>query len=204
LALAVAATGTAAAATGGAILLGRANSAANRTVVTNTGGGPALQLKVTKPHTPALSVSGNKTKIASLNADLLDGLDSKRFQRTVAKRCSASGAITAIDRSGVVHCGPRVYWAVVNGNGLLVRGTKGTKVAKIAGSGLYQVSFGTSLLHCSYVATVGDPGTNASLLGFATTATRVKMNSAVFVETWNTSFHSADLSFHLVVACAPH
>ena len=61
------------AATGGPLLLGKSNTATKTTKLKTTGNGPALGLK-TKASAPPLKVSSS-TKVAKLNADLVDGLD---------------------------------------------------------------------------------------------------------------------------------
>jgi hypothetical protein len=76
--------GTAVAATGKPVLLGRSNSADLPTSISNvdSGTGPALNLRTKSAKTPNLTVS-NGARIAHLNADNLDGLDSVAFQRTL-------------------------------------------------------------------------------------------------------------------------
>ena len=105
LALLVALTGTAVAATGGSFLLGKANKAGATSILQNTGKGPALMLKTKNLHIAPLSVNGNGTKVANLNADKLDGIDSAQFQRRVATTCGAGTAVTAIASNGTVTCG---------------------------------------------------------------------------------------------------
>jgi hypothetical protein len=106
LSLLVALGGTAVAATGGSFLLGKANSAGTTTTLSNTGKGAALTLRTARKTTPPLSVSGNKTKIASLNADYVDGLTSSQFQRRVTGSCSdPTTSITAVLANGAVSCG---------------------------------------------------------------------------------------------------
>jgi hypothetical protein len=71
LALFVALSGTAVAATGGALILGRANTADRATVLSNPNGTP---LKLRGAATaPPLGVGGNQTRVPDLNASLLDG-----------------------------------------------------------------------------------------------------------------------------------
>lgn len=65
------------AATGGKFILGHTNKANQATTLTTTGSGPALRLN-SRAGSPALSVS-NETRIAKLNADKVDGLDSSAF-----------------------------------------------------------------------------------------------------------------------------
>lgn len=68
------------AATGGKFILGFTNKANQATTLTNTGTGPALNLNA-RAGSPALAVS-NENKIAKLNADKVDGLDSSDFAPT--------------------------------------------------------------------------------------------------------------------------
>lgn len=77
-------SGTAAAATGHAVILGRSNSADLPTAISNvdSGTGPALKLHTATSAIPNLTVS-NTAKITRLNADLLDGLSSASFARHV-------------------------------------------------------------------------------------------------------------------------
>lgn len=92
-ALFVACGGTAIAATGGNLILGAANTADKQTGLTSSApGGAALKVTTTTAQpaasfvTPAgtapIAVS-NTTKVAKLNADLLDGVDSAGFLRKV-------------------------------------------------------------------------------------------------------------------------
>jgi hypothetical protein len=101
LALAVAATGTAEAATGGTFLLGRGNTATSTTSLSNTRG-VALSLGGGSGQ-PALAVN-NTVKVSRLNADLLDGLDSTLYQRRVGGSCQPSFSIRAITATGSVVC----------------------------------------------------------------------------------------------------
>src|SRR4051794_14522279 len=74
-------TGIADAATGGSLILGKANTAGATTTLTNTRG-TALSL-TSKPGTPPLAVS-NSTKVKRLNSDQLDGVDSSQLQRRIS------------------------------------------------------------------------------------------------------------------------
>lgn len=67
----------AAAATGGATILGHWNQSDNTTTIKNTKNGPALDLRTTKG--PALAVNNSK-RIKKLNADQLDGMSSSDFK----------------------------------------------------------------------------------------------------------------------------
>lgn len=69
------------AATGRPLLLGKGNTASKTTTLKTTGNGAALTLK-SKKGKPPLKVS-NKTKVKKLNADLVDGFDSKALRTRV-------------------------------------------------------------------------------------------------------------------------
>lgn len=103
LALFMAMTGTAAAATGGTFVLGRSNASSTQTLLTNTGTGPVLALS-TKTGQPPIAVSSSAGKATNLSADKLDGLDSTQLQRRVTATCSAGQAVTAISAAGGVTC----------------------------------------------------------------------------------------------------
>ncbi|MDO7869308.1 hypothetical protein [Nocardioides jiangxiensis] len=72
-------SGTAYAATGGNFILGKSNSAGATTSLTNSNGTP-LALTAKSGYAPLKVNSG--TKVANLNADRLDGIDSSSFART--------------------------------------------------------------------------------------------------------------------------
>lgn len=112
LALFVAGTGTAAAATGGTFLLGKSNSATSVTGLTNSKG-TALSLSAKSGSAP-LTVNST-TKVSRLNADLLDGLTSSQLQRRTEKTCST--AVKSIAASGTVECtvAPKIKTTVVTG-----------------------------------------------------------------------------------------
>jgi hypothetical protein len=94
LALFIALGGAGYSATGGNFILGRANSASSQTtllapfsgtslVIRNTAtfvGASALRLSVAAGHQPLIVTT--RTKVANLNVDLLDGLDSAAFARS--------------------------------------------------------------------------------------------------------------------------
>jgi hypothetical protein len=80
-------TGTAYAATGGSMILGNPNTASKTTSLANTGSGPALRLVTKSGATPPLAVS-NGTKIANLNADMVDGVRASSLQPKLPSRLS--------------------------------------------------------------------------------------------------------------------
>jgi len=97
LALFVALSGTAIAANGGNFILGQSNSAGKQTSLTANRTGPALQLTNTNTAavaTPLNLVSAvgkapfttsSTTKVANLNADMLDGLDAAAFDQAQSR-----------------------------------------------------------------------------------------------------------------------
>jgi hypothetical protein len=88
-------TGGAYAATGGNFLLGKSNSATKTTTLKNTKGTP---LALSGKGAP-LKVS-SKTKVANLNTDLIDGLDSSAFARSTGKTGAFDFYGTAVDLDG--------------------------------------------------------------------------------------------------------
>src|SRR3954451_4471270 len=153
-ALIVAMSGTAVAATGSSLLAGRSNSANRATVLTNHGKGAALRLAAHNLTTPPLSVGRNHSRIRNLNADLLDGLTSAKLQRRVVGTCASGSAIRTVRAGGRVACSPRVMWAVVNADGTLARGTAG--VASSHGStGRYGVTFPIDVTKCVFETASG-------------------------------------------------
>jgi hypothetical protein len=117
-ALFVALSGVGMAANGGNFILGHSNSAKLHTVLSApVAGGTALQvnnsntsnaastalgLNVAAGHSPFTVNSG--VKVANLNADTLDGIDSSAFQQRVSGSCGANSAIAHIDAAGGVGC----------------------------------------------------------------------------------------------------
>jgi hypothetical protein len=73
--------------------------------ITNTNtasGATALSLSVASGHTPFTVNSG--TKVASLNADSLDCLDSSQLQRRVTGTCPTGSSMSAVAADGTVSC----------------------------------------------------------------------------------------------------
>jgi hypothetical protein len=101
LALFLALSGTAYAATGGPFILGRGNSATAPTGLSSSAGTP-LVLNAKTGYAP-LAVNST-TKVNRLNADLLDGYDSFALQRRLISTCPFGKPIRAIAQNGTVAC----------------------------------------------------------------------------------------------------
>jgi hypothetical protein len=99
LALFVAMTGTATAATGGTFILGKGNSTTTTTTLSNSKGVP-LSLNSRSGSAP-LKV-GSSTKVSNLNVDKLDGLDSTQFQRALSGSCNFG--IASLTAAGYKTC----------------------------------------------------------------------------------------------------
>lgn len=96
------------------------------------------------------------------------------------------------------------YWAVVNGNGVLVRG-KGLAAGDPAartGEGIYHVIFNRDVRGCAYLATVGSPTVDAvPPNGQVHVASHPTNVNAVRVRTTNDAGVALNRSFHLAVIC---
>ncbi len=101
LALFVALSGTAVAATGGTFRLGMFNSAGETTVLKSNAGAP-LALR-SEPGIPPLRVNG-EAKVTGRNADKLDSLDSSDLQHRVTGACGAGTFVKSIKADGSVGC----------------------------------------------------------------------------------------------------
>jgi len=93
-------------------------------------------------------------------------------------------------------------FAVVNGNGQLVRGRDVSSVARTA-NGRYQVIFNADIRSCAYFATVADPTASGppqnGQISLSSLASNVN-GVAVRTENGNTGAE-ADRPFHLIVMC---
>lgn len=95
-----------------------------------------------------------------------------------------------------------VFYAVVNSNGALVRGSGAAAVTRGKLVGDYVVRFNANVTACAYTATIGQPGrTGVTDPGFITVAGSNGNANSVYVSTYNLNVRSTARSFHLVVAC---
>ena len=99
LALFVALTGTATAASGGTFVLGRSNTASSVTTLSNSAGTP-LSLGAKAGYAP-LKVNSS-VKVVNLNSDKLDGIDSTQLQRPTSRTCTYGFA--SLTQAGVATC----------------------------------------------------------------------------------------------------
>jgi hypothetical protein len=165
-ALFVALGGTAVAVTGGNFVLGQPNTADHQTALTSSGdGAPALAitntgtsagsvpLKLTAPAGMAPFQTNSTTKVAHLNADQLDGLDSTQLQRPLLSSCGTGTAISGIGQSGKVACRhmPYVIVSLTYGGPLPI--TRFAQITVPVDSGV-QISFEGS----GFAATSGQIG----------------------------------------------
>jgi hypothetical protein len=85
---------TASAATGGKFILGQLNKANKQTTLKRTTSGAALGLTTASSSNAPLTTNG-RGKVANLNADRLDGLDSSAFARTSSVKAALSRSAIA-------------------------------------------------------------------------------------------------------------
>ena len=174
-ALVVGGGGTAYAANGGTFRLGATNSATKTTILTNTKG-TALRLNAPSTKAP-LSVGTNKTKVPNLNADYLDGKSSAAFVQG------------------------KIYFAEVNADGTLHRGTSGVTSSN-TGTGAYQVLFPQAITSCFGQVSVGQisqlTSTPAVIIG---ASERIFNDHGVYVNTQDNTASPKDASFTLTVFC---
>jgi hypothetical protein len=98
---------------------------------------------------------------------------------------------------------PPILAVVVDATGNKIRGNEAAS-PKHLGPGRYEVTFGTDMQNCSYVATVGgDPSNQAgSTAGLVFTASAPDNTNGVYVETKDLTGNLADRPFHLQAQCA--
>lgn len=87
-----------------ALRLDSASATQGAAYLRNSGGGPAANF-VVNAGKAAFTVN-SATKIANLNADQLDGLDSTALQRRVTGTCAPGSMVKAVNANGTVLCEP--------------------------------------------------------------------------------------------------
>lgn len=100
LALAVAMSGTAMAATGGGFILGRNNTAGTTTKLASTD----VPLELVAPAGTAPLQVNRTVRVANLNADLIDGYSSDQLQRRIAGTCPDGQAMRGANAQGTPLC----------------------------------------------------------------------------------------------------
>jgi len=95
---------------------------------------------------------------------------------------------------------PPAQIVVVNAAGAKARGAQGSAVRHL-GAGKFEVTFNTDMRNCSYVATIGDAGSQPVAAGLVSTANG-GTNNAVAVETRTFAGTLTDFPFHLQTQCA--
>jgi hypothetical protein len=154
-----------------------------------------------------MSGSGSPTPHDTLNAP-------SQAAHAEALRVPAVGAVhpgvppTPDPRWGVERCCIREFWAVIERDGSLVRGRNVLRTAKLA-DGTYEVFFTGDVSNGAFVATIGRPGIATEPAGEITVALRCcpglnpwspfSDNKGVWVQTYDSSGHLSDRSFHLIV-----
>ena len=119
--------------------------------------------------------------------------------------------VTTIGRSGSVanfpfhlaaNCRTTPFRAVVKADGSTARGRGTTSSQHLGVTGEYQVAFTQNVTTCSFVATIGGPGTGITTLPLTvTTATRMGNPNAAFIWIKKTDGTNTDHGFHLVARC---
>jgi hypothetical protein len=200
-ALTIAMSGSAYAATGGSFLLGKSNQADRPSAIVNTGTGPALTMR-SQPGSPPFSVANNTRRVTGLNADLVDGVHASALQRRVTGTCAAGSAVTAITAGGTVSCSATSatsYFAVLNADGTLVRGSAGVTSTRTA-TGVYRVVFPVDVTNCAYTATVGTASAGSEAPSQTSVAPLNGNAHGVYLQTASNGANS-NLGSHVIVAC---
>ncbi len=94
-----------------------------------------------------------------------------------------------------------VGWAVVSGEGTMVRSSSGITSKRVEGiaTGSYEVTFPSSIDSCAFQATVG--GSTPGVPSPAYISVGTKSATSVLVQTAGTDGTLTDRSFHLTVFC---
>jgi hypothetical protein len=90
------------------------------------------------------------------------------------------------------------FFAVVDSNGVFIRGNATSGGHTAVGSGVYTVGFAQSVSTCAYAASLGTVDGSAVVPGRVTVT---DVGGRVEVHTFDQNGTAADLPFHLIVAC---
>jgi hypothetical protein len=199
LALVIALSGTAYAATGGSFLLGKANKADHTTALHNTGSGPALALDADAG--APLSVGSNMTRVKNLDADLLDGISSGQFQHRAGGTCGRGSAISHIKLDGGLVCNSQVMWAHVYNDGTLGDHSAGILSSNLpVSSTQYTIHTNRNVTHCAHWATIGYDQPAKFVAGFAVTMRGLSTQNVV-VFPYDAGANGITSSFNLLIVC---
>jgi hypothetical protein len=156
-------------------------------------GGSAYALVITGKSIRNNTVTGSDIRNGSLR-----GKDA--HQNSFGGGAIKESSLGTVPAAGLAYANAR--FAVVAGNGVLVRGRSVSSVAR-TGAGRYQVIFAGDVRNCGYYATVGD--TSATPLGGGSQITTASLSTSangVAVRTWGPNGQSTgDRPFHLLVSC---
>jgi hypothetical protein len=151
----------------------------------------------------ALVVTGKQIRNGSVTAkDIrnrsLTGNDVRRDK--LGGQSIKESSLGTVGAALVAHGGAR--YAVVNGNGQLVRGRDTSSVAR-TGDGRYQVIFNADIRGCAYFATIGDPSAAGPPQNSQISVSSLGSNvNGVAVRTENgNNGTEANRPFHLIVMC---
>jgi hypothetical protein len=161
-------------------------------------GGSAYALVITGKSIRNNSVTGKDIRKHSLR-----GHDLRRD--TVGGGAIRESALGQVPTAGLARsAGGLGYWAVVNNDGVLVRG-KGLAAGDPAGrtsAGIYHVIFNREVRSCSYQATIGSPGTGVPVFNSQISVGAHPDNvNAVRIRTAGLNNVVADRAFHLAAIC---
>ena len=164
-------------------------------------GGSAYALVITGKSIRNNSVTGKDIRNRSLT-----GSDIKRDRLGGGsiKESSLGAVPSAVSALNAGTAGGLGTWAVVNNDGIAVRG-RGLAPGDPAGrtsTGIYHVIFNRDVRGCAYEATQGSPGTTVPVLPSQISVSAHPTNpNAVRVRTANEAGTVADRAFHLAVIC---
>jgi hypothetical protein len=91
-------------------------------------------------------------------------------------------------------------WAVIDGNGSLVRG-RGVTSATRASTGAYHIVFKKNVRKCAYLATIGRTGAEVAEPGEIGTGGLPETVKGVWVRTRDSAGNLSDRSFHVGIIC---